>query len=318
MVLLAVFCFFTAFYALEVFAQKEILKPRQIREGGGRAASTQQPREKKEKEGQYTIRYYPNGFSSGRTPALQTQNSGTTFTISGNTGLLVGQHIKDGIHQRFLGWNTDARATTALYAGGERVVLTQSLTLHAIFTNDSTLIGKIGPGGGMVYYAAPSPQEWGQYREVAPSSTEFECYFGKPGQRLGGGSSRSSREYAKQIVKELNDPPAEKGRCAQLCDELFYGGKRDWYMPNGLSEIYHNLIYTFIITEPYRFASAPLMYAAASNTENNVNHMNMTQMNPPWRQEHRPGYKTSTYLTRCVRDFPNVSESAPASAKEKK
>ncbi len=98
------------------------------------------------------------GNTSGTVPVDGTNySSGATVTVLGNTGDLVGalvggDHTGSGIKQRFIGWNTDSNATSALYIAGNTFSITENTTLYAIYTTGTDVLRKVGPAGGWVFY----------------------------------------------------------------------------------------------------------------------------------------------------------------------
>jgi len=97
-------------------------------------------------------------------------------------------------------------------------------------------IGDIGPGGGIVFYDAGSPQSWGRYLEAVPNGwngsseepvAEWGCYItsisGAKGTAIGTGAVNTAA-----IVAGC----AESGVAAKLADALIFGGKSDWFLPS--------------------------------------------------------------------------------------
>lgn len=116
----------------------------------------------------YPVIYKANGGTSGTVPTDSTSyNSGDEVTVLDNSGNLVGTVIRDGIKQRFIGWNTDSNATTPEYYAGDTFTFTENTTLFAIYTTSSDVLRKVGPAGGWVFYDAGSTQGWGRYLEAA-------------------------------------------------------------------------------------------------------------------------------------------------------
>jgi uncharacterized protein (TIGR02145 family)/uncharacterized repeat protein (TIGR02543 family) len=75
----------------------------------------------------YTLTYDGNGFTSGSVPSSVTGIvSGASVTVSG-AGSLVKTNCE------FLGWNTDASATTAKYADASAIIIEANTKLYAIW-----------------------------------------------------------------------------------------------------------------------------------------------------------------------------------------
>jgi uncharacterized repeat protein (TIGR02543 family) len=85
----------------------------------------------------YTVAYEPNGGTGD--PADQTCTSGTTLTLSTTAPTRTGY--------TFTGWNTEAGGGGTAYAGGASVSC-QNLTLHAQWTQASSLTVTYNPQGG--------------------------------------------------------------------------------------------------------------------------------------------------------------------------
>jgi uncharacterized repeat protein (TIGR02543 family) len=120
---------------------------------------------------QYSVTYNANGGTLGTVPGVQNANYGATVTVSGNIGNLVGPFIQDGIRQRFVEWNTDPTGTGTPYAGGASLILgAANVTLYAQYTATGTVIGKLGPAGGFVFYDKTNMGDGWRYLEVVPIS----------------------------------------------------------------------------------------------------------------------------------------------------
>lgn len=104
-------------------------------------------------------------------------------------------------------------------------------------TGGTCRVGDIGPGGGVVYYAAPTRQPWGQYLEIAPvgwSGTVRDpiAPWGCDNTRIyylrrdiGAGLSNTQK-----ILAGCPQP----GIAARLASEYRGGGKSDWFLPTEL------------------------------------------------------------------------------------
>lgn len=105
-------------------------------------------------------------------------------------------------------------------------------------------VGNIGPGGGIVFYVAPSPQSWGQYLEAAPSNWSgsiFDPYtqwcalgdtlLASHINNAEGVKNNSSAIGSGKVNSELMFSSCMKG-IANLVKEYKGGGKSDWYIPS--------------------------------------------------------------------------------------
>lgn len=93
-------------------------------------------------------------------------------------------------------------------------------------------IGDTGPGGGIVFYDAGSPQEWGQYLEAAPAGWN--------------GTPRDSRvRWCDRDVSIVTMPSIRDGAAntqamlegcpsgaANIVHDYAGGGKADWFLPS--------------------------------------------------------------------------------------
>lgn len=200
----------------------------------------------------YTISYHANGATSGTVPAAPaTLFSGQTFTVQANTGNLVGESVRAGIYQRYIGWNTFPNGTGTAYVSSDAIVVGSDLVLFAHYTTDASPVGKIGPAGGYVFYDAGSPQTdvagtW-QYMEVAPANTEFANIWwlstavntGQTFNRYAVGQGKANSAEIASYLTGLG----ESNRAAQVCEALVSGGYDDWYLPthDELKHVYLNV-----------------------------------------------------------------------------
>lgn len=123
-------------------------------------------------------------------------------------------------------------------------VATYRATLAPCTADGKCKVGNIGPGGGIVFYVAPTLQSWGQYLEVAPatwaggyfdpytqwcslSDTLLATYMSDPeaiksnSEKLGTGKSNT----------ELMLSTCKDG-VANLARNYHGGAKSDWYLPS--------------------------------------------------------------------------------------
>ena len=110
--------------------------------------------------------------------------------------------------------------------------------------NGKCVVGNIGPGGGIVFYVAPTQQSWGQYLEVAPASWSGDyfdpykpwcargdsllaSYFNEPdaikknSSKIGSGKSNTALMLLTCMDGIANNVQNYRG-----------GGKSDWFLPS--------------------------------------------------------------------------------------
>lgn len=176
--------------------------------------------------------YVANGSTAGTVPMdVACYQENDLVTVMGNIGALRGALIQDGICQRFTGWNTDAGGTGTPYLPGDEFTIgAQNVTLYAQYTTDGSVLGKIGPASGWVFYDAGSAQPWGRYMEAAPNDLG-PAPFGCPGVHLGtegGTGTGAGLNNTNIIVAGCGDV----GICAKLCVNYSFNGFTDWFMPS--------------------------------------------------------------------------------------
>jgi hypothetical protein len=110
--------------------------------------------------------------------------------------------------------------------------------------NGKCEIGNKGPGGGIVFYVAPTPQSWGQYLEVAPVT--WNHTYTDPEATWCGLEFNSLVSTVKDPeLKKLIGTEIGKGRgntqlmtafcksgAANLATAYRGGGKSDWFLPS--------------------------------------------------------------------------------------
>jgi hypothetical protein len=94
-------------------------------------------------------------------------------------------------------------------------------------------IGDKGPAGGIVFYDKGSYKDGWRYLEAAPVEVEMSAEWGSfsksvigTKEEIGAGKTNT------RIIYEYLKSYGEKGRAAQLCYELEYGGYKDWFLPS--------------------------------------------------------------------------------------
>jgi hypothetical protein len=134
--------------------------------------------------------------------------------------------------------------TTAQAKAAAEKAAAHRATLVPCPSDGKCKLGNIGPGGGIVFYIASTPQSWGQYLEAAPASWAGS-YVDPYTQWCSLGDSL--------LAALFNDPAAEKKNSSAIGagkfnTELMYsscmkgiahqvrdyrgGGKSDWYIPS--------------------------------------------------------------------------------------
>lgn len=89
-------------------------------------------------------------------------------------------------------------------------------------------VGDIGPGGGYVFYAAATPQPWGQYIEAHPKpvAITLACAQNSPQVYTSTGAIGNGLADTKIIASTCTDSLAAKVLAATV------GGKSDWFIPS--------------------------------------------------------------------------------------
>lgn len=115
----------------------------------------------------FTVAYAVGpGNTSGTVPVDgYSYNKNDSATVLGNTGNLLGSEIRDGIKQRFARWNTRPDGSGTSYSPGDTFLIQDNVTLYAIYTSGSDVLGKVGPAGGWIFYDHGSVASWGRYLE---------------------------------------------------------------------------------------------------------------------------------------------------------
>jgi len=106
-------------------------------------------------------------------------------------------------------------------------------------------IGDIGPAGGIIFYDKLEYTDGWRYLEAAPEDTEISngqwgAYrHDVSGTQMGLGSGKRNTDIIVAFLNSVN----ESGKAAQLCKQLTFGGKNDWFLPSmeELNWMYLNL-----------------------------------------------------------------------------
>ena len=90
----------------------------------------------------------------------------------------------------------------------------------------------IGPGGGIIFYDAGSPQSWGQYLEVSPPDAQTKAAWGCPQTLISGTLSDigAGRDNTNKIIAKCADARG----AAQLAHAYFTTSTQagDWFLPS--------------------------------------------------------------------------------------
>lgn len=152
----------------------------------------------------------------------------------------------------------------------------------------------VGPGGGLVFYVADSPQPWGTYLEVAPAQ-----WSGTADPRSAWCSTVDSSIATKF---EIGDGKSNSATLAAQCSSsaaalaLAYrgGGKSDWYLPSykEIKEL-HGFVYGLDIP-----GFAPDFYWSSSQDG-----ITNSWAESFGNQGSAVGSKSSAYMVRPIRAF---------------
>ena len=209
------------------------------------------------------------------------------------------------------------RVIDELYGEGEvrRAVSTDGVN----WTNERTtpsLLGRTGPGGGIIFYDKGIVSDGWQYLELAPANAEFKSVeWGSLEKEVGGtqGEVGSGKRNTQIIVEQLRQM-GESGKAAQLCASLNRNGLTDWFLPS-ISEL--ELMYKYAKRKGWGgFSDVRYWSSTESGNEGCA-----------WFQDFSDSgygnyYKNNTYNVRAIRAFSadgvNWTETAdtPASAAE--
>ena len=194
----------------------------------------------------FTVSYNGNGSSAGSPPVdSNSYVAGPTVTVLPKPADLRGPVIQNGITQRFIAWNTQADGLGNSYDPGDYFTMpAENVTLYAIWTNDPTVLRKIGPAGGLVFLDKGSITDGWRYMEAAPAEAEAaSVQWGSYGTMLNvtENSLGTGRHNTNTIAAALEG--FETGRAAQTAFELSYNGYSDWFLPaiDELEVIYNEL-----------------------------------------------------------------------------
>ena len=133
---------------------------------------------------------------------------------------------------------TKAPATTAAPAAAPTTlapVTTPATGANACTATGPCKVGQTGPAGGIVFYAAATPQPWGQYMEVRPELFEkmvadtcnLSAYDTYAAGKIGDGIKQQNAVIA---ACAKDGKPAAAGSYARV-DAYAQNGFDDWFIP---------------------------------------------------------------------------------------
>ncbi|THB62461.1 MAG: hypothetical protein D6B26_08120, partial [Spirochaetaceae bacterium] len=182
---------------------------------------------------------------------------------------LIGQQVtgRTTIRQRFTGWSSDG-GVTVLPAGHVFTMPSADVTMVAQWTSDDSILGKVGPAGGYIFYHDSAEAYPWLFLEAASPSAVTQAVWGGKGTSVentqngfgsGGGSS----------TLRIVDALGTTGSYAALVAHNYeLSGKEntytDWYLPNAdeLGQITANLYSTGLYDEFTGFFCSSLQYDA--------------------------------------------------------
>jgi hypothetical protein len=132
-------------------------------------------------------------------------------------------------------------------------------------------VGKIGPGGGLVFHRAASAQSWGRYLEMAPknwsggASDPTRLWSGNTSDKLSGTSSNvgsGATNTALMIAQAGGGNTA--GRAGTSSVAYRGGGLSDWFLPSrdDLTLMYN---YRDSVSDPYSFVINQTYWSSVQN-----------------------------------------------------
>ena len=141
---------------------------------------------------------------------------------------------------------TTLAATTETTLAPTTTTTTTTTTIPLTCATGGTCkLQDIGPGGGKVFYVAPTPQTWGTYLEAAPTDYQatvawgnrpgWGCYTGFKG--ITATAIGTGRANTAEILEKCKEDTI----AARVAANYRGGGKSDWFLP---SKDELNLMYT--------------------------------------------------------------------------
>ena len=192
-------------------------------------------------DNEFIVTYDANGATAGTPPSdPNTYAVGNAITVLTESDL-SGPLIQDGITQRFTGWNTESNGSGTSYLPGDTPTPSGNITLYAQWTTDTSVVGKVGPAGGWVFYDDDGIYvlTTGRYLEAAPTDLTGIAWgpdnlVSTTPVAVGTGKANTG------TIDGLFPGNASAAGETVLLD---YGGPADWYLPslNELDLMYQNL-----------------------------------------------------------------------------
>ena len=207
------------------------------------------PWEREDDDPKNDVTYFANGATSGSVPVDTAEYAGgETVTILNPLPLFYGPLIRDGITQRFQGWNRAADGSGIAFLPGETLNFAGvPILLYAQWTKDNAVVGKIGPAGGFIFYDHGSVHIDGwRYLEASAADAGKASWSLSVPLDAGGTPTTigSGAENTAAIVAALN-AASQSGQAAQIADEFVVNGFSDWFLP---SQEALQLIYTTLFS----------------------------------------------------------------------
>ncbi len=132
-------------------------------------------------------------------------------------------------------------------------------------------VGQTGPAGGIVFYAATTPQPWGQYMEVRPEPFEqivadtcnLSAYDTYATGKLGDGITQTNAVIA---ACAKDGKPAAAGSYARV-DAYKQNGFDDWFIPSKdeLQQLVNSKVVTFATDKDLTSGTWAMKPADATN-----------------------------------------------------
>ena len=132
-------------------------------------------------------------------------------------------------------------------------------------------VGQTGPAGGIVFYAATTPQKWGQYMEVRPEAFEqivadtcnLGAYDSYATGKLGDGLTQTNAVIA---ACAKDGKPAAAGSYARV-DAHKQNGFDDWFIPSKdeLQQLVNSKVVTFATDKDLTSGTWAMKPADAAN-----------------------------------------------------
>jgi hypothetical protein len=97
-------------------------------------------------------------------------------------------------------------------------------------TGSTCKVGDIGPGGGVVFFAASAPQPWGQYLEAPTKNIATNQFWCDNVSTDIPGAQATAIGTGRQNTIDID--AACKSGAGQAAADFVFGGKDDWYLPS--------------------------------------------------------------------------------------